>query len=178
MFLTFSRIPVFVWIHSCIKSIVNCEVRRAERHLTEKSTHLARNQACFQHTCSQAYIVYFWCMRCHIKDKNMNFCTVSVLFKISTFTTLNSLQKNLAKLAISACKAKFGNTSFRCFNSVVRELCAICCTSNERREPELFIHVYLIKQIIYYDRNFLACQNSNRNGRFIMQNCSITQIFN
>ena len=36
-------------------------------------------------------------------------------------------------------------------NSIMREIWIISYASNKSREAELFIHVYLIKEIIYYD---------------------------
>ena len=63
--------------------------------------------------------------------------------------------KNSPKPAISACKWNFGDTNFHCSNSVMRKLCAISCTSNERRETELWIHVYPINETIHYDRECL-----------------------
>ena len=63
--------------------------------------------------------------------------------------------KNSPESEISVCKWNFGNTNIHCFNSAKRELCVISCTSNERRDMILFIHVYLIKKIIHYDRKFL-----------------------
>ena len=58
-------------------------------------------------------------------------------------------------ILILCLKLYFGSTSFQCFNLIMHELWIISCTSNERREIELFIHVYLIKEIINYDRKNL-----------------------
>jgi hypothetical protein len=86
-----------------------------------------------------------------MKENNMNFYVAFIAFK----KRYVYYPKNSPETEISVCKWNFGNTDSHCSNSAKRELCVISCTSNERREAKLCIHIYLIKQIIYYDIIFL-----------------------
>ena len=78
---TISNVPFHSQIHPCIKSIVSCQVRNSECLLIEQSTHFGRDQACFNFTCSLGYIIHFLRMRCHMKEKIMNFYVTFFFFQ-------------------------------------------------------------------------------------------------